>query len=139
MRGAWSQGFRVPSINEFYLGNGNNATPAVDPCTPDNAPNAPFCAANGHNPAGASPQNGGQINSINGGNPRLTPEKSISKTVGFVYNPSSLPGFDLSVDYYHINLVNTVSVLGTQNIVNGCYKSNVQPYCKLIKIGRAHV
>ena len=139
LRGAWSQGFRVPSINEFYLGNGNNATPAVDPCTPDNAPNAPFCAANGHNPAGASPQNGGQINSINGGNPRLTPEKSISKTVGFVYNPSSLPGFDLSVDYYHINLVNTVSVLGTQNIVNGCYKGNVQPYCKLITIAGGSV
>ena len=132
LRGAWSQGFRIPSINEFYLGNSNNATPAVDPCTPDHTPNGAFCAANGHNPATALAQNGGQINSINGGNPNLTPERSISKTLGFVYNPEWLAGFDLSVDYYDIKVVNLVSTLGTQNIIDGCYQSNVKAYCGVI-------
>ncbi|HSC46620.1 MAG TPA: TonB-dependent receptor [Gammaproteobacteria bacterium] len=136
LRGSWSQGFRVPSISEFYLGVSNNATPAVDPCTVGQAGPA-FCGPNGH-PV-VAPQNGGQINTLNGGNPALSPEKSISKTAGFVYNPDWLTGYDLSVDYYWINLVNTVSTLGTQNIVNGCYFNNVQPYCSLITVAGGEI
>ena len=99
LRGSWSQGFRIPSISEFYVGQANNFPAVTDPCTLG-VTNGPFCAANGH-PVVAKQANG-QINTISGGNPNLTPEKSISKTVGFVYNPDWLPGYDLSVDYYDI-------------------------------------
>ncbi|HET7174635.1 MAG TPA: TonB-dependent receptor [Gammaproteobacteria bacterium] len=136
LRGAWSQGFRVPSISEFFSGVGNNFPAVTDPCTLGNAGGA-FCASNGH-PI-VSKQSNGQINTLNGGNAHLTPEKSISKTVGFVYNPDWIPGYDLSVDYYDINLVNTVGTLGPTNILDGCYQSNVQPYCKLITVAAGSI
>ncbi|HEV2112007.1 MAG TPA: TonB-dependent receptor [Gammaproteobacteria bacterium] len=131
IRGSWSQGFRIPSISEFYVGVNNNFPAVSDPCAVGNAGGA-FCTANGH--PTIVKQASGQINTLDGGNPALTPEKSISKTVGFVYNPASLPGFDVSVDYYDISLVNTIATLGPQNILNGCYQGNVQSYCKLIQI-----
>ena len=136
LRGSWSQGFRVPSISEFYAGVGNNFPAVTDPCTIGNA-NPQFCASNGH-PV-ISKQSNGQINTIAGGNANLTPEKSISKTVGFVYNPDWLPGYDLSVDYYDISLGNTVATIGPTNILNGCYAGNVQSYCKLITIVSGNV
>ncbi|HSC48342.1 MAG TPA: TonB-dependent receptor, partial [Gammaproteobacteria bacterium] len=136
LRGSWSQGFRVPSISEFYLGTGNNFPAVTDPCTIGNA-NPPGCAANGH-PVVAKQANG-QINTVGGGNASLTPEKSISKTAGFVYNPDWAPGYDLSVDYYDISLVNTVATLGPQNILNGCYFGNVQAYCSLITVVAGNV
>jgi len=150
IRGSWSQGFRVPSITEFYLGTNNNFPAATDPCTVGNngitatstnaqvlaGPAAGCVLATGKAFHGAPffKQASGQINTLSGGNASLTPEKSISKTVGFVYNPASLPGYDLSVDYYWINLVNTVNQLGTQNIIDGCYLSKVTPYCSLIQV-----
>ncbi|HET7175367.1 MAG TPA: TonB-dependent receptor [Gammaproteobacteria bacterium] len=131
LRGSWSQGFRVPSISEFYEGINNNFPAVTDPCTIGNAGGA-FCASNGH-PVVAK-QISGQISTIAGGNAKMTPEKSISKTVGFVYNPDWMPGYDLSVDYYHISLVNTVATIGPDNILDGCYQANVQSYCKLIQV-----
>ena len=131
LRGSWSQGFRIPSISEFYVGANNNFPAVTDPCTIGNAGGA-FCASNGH-PI-VTRQSSGQISTLQGGNPNMTPEKSISKTVGFVYNPDWLPGYDLSVDYYWINMLNTVASIGPQNIVNGCYQANVQDYCKLLQV-----
>ena len=136
LRGSWSQGFRIPSISEFYVGLNNNFPAVSDPCTIGNAGGA-FCASNGH-PV-ISKQSNGQINTVNGGNAGLRPERSISKTVGFVYNPDWLPGYDLSVDYYNISLVDTIASPGPQNILNGCYQSNVQSYCKLIQIVAGNV
>ncbi|MGH8399150.1 MAG: TonB-dependent receptor domain-containing protein, partial [Gammaproteobacteria bacterium] len=113
LRGSWSQGFRLPSVSEFYAGVGNNFPAVTDPCAskvpggPPQNPAAIYCVANGH-PLGKVQPNS-QIQTLFGGNPDLTPERSISKTVGFVYNPDWIPGYDLSVDYYHISLVNTVS------------------------------
>ena len=132
LRASWSQGFRVPSISEFYAGSANNFPAVTDPCTTTATIKGPYCAANGH-PI-LAPQANGQLQSISGGNARLTPEKSISKTVGFVYNPDWMPGFDTSVDYYKVDVVNVVGLLGAQNIVSGCYFNNVKPYCDLIDV-----
>jgi iron complex outermembrane recepter protein len=132
LRASWAQGFRVPSISEFYAGVGNNFPPATDPCQATAPVQGPYCAANGH-PIGPG-QSGGQINTLAGGNANMTPEKSISKTVGFVYNPDWFPGFDFSADYYHIEVDNLIGTIGTQNLINGCYFGNVQSYCSKIQV-----
>ena len=87
-----------------------------------------FCSA-------AVTQPNGQIKTTVGGNTNLTPERSISRTVGFVYSPDWLPGFDFSMDYYKIDLLNAVSVVGAQTIMNGCYYGGNAGYCKLITRG----
>jgi outer membrane receptor protein involved in Fe transport len=38
------------------------------------------------------------------GNPALKPEKSINSELGIVYQPSWLPGFRVSVDYYRLGI-----------------------------------
>jgi len=129
LRGSWSQGFRIPSISEFFLGNSDNFPSLSDPCVHNAAATMPgFCPA-------AATQPNGQIKTTVGGNPNMTPERSISRTVGFVYSPDWLPGFDFSMDYYKIDLLNAVSAIGGQTIMNGCYIGGNLNYCKLITRG----
>ncbi|HKU19351.1 MAG TPA: TonB-dependent receptor, partial [Candidatus Saccharimonadales bacterium] len=124
LRGSWSQGFRIPSVSEFFLGNGDSFPTLTDPCVTGVGSPA-FCPA-------AAKQPNAQIRTTVGGNPNLTPERSISRTVGFVYSPDWLPGFDFSADYFKIELLNAVSVIGGQSIMNGCYIGGNLNFCKLI-------
>ena len=132
LRASWAQGFRIPSIDDLYLADSHSADFVVDPCVigPFNPSVAPFC--------GTGPYQ--QLDPFNptvpitvGGNTRLTPERSISQTVGFVYNPDWLRGFDVSMDYYKINLENAIGQVPTGLIVDGCYQSGLQQYCDLIR------
>jgi len=133
LRGSWSQGFRAPSLSDLYLGDVQNFPSLSDPCA-----GPPF---GGVPPGGALPpgcngvnhlQPNSQIVSTIGGNPSLTPEKAISRSVGFVYSPSWFPGFDFSLDYYKITLNNEVSSISPQTILNGCYLNGNQGFCNLI-------
>ena len=123
LRASWSQGFRVPSISEFYAGAANGFPAVTDPCA--SATPAPHCGT-------SHISGGGQIQTLAGGNANLKPERSISKTIGFVYNPDWLPGYDLSLDYYDIFVGNLVGTIGAQNIVNGCYLGGDPNLCALI-------
>ncbi|HVC37826.1 MAG TPA: TonB-dependent receptor, partial [Gammaproteobacteria bacterium] len=133
LRASWSQGFRTPSISNLYFGQSSNYPSASDPCAPPpygsytGGPLPPGCASV-HN------QPNSQIESTAGGNPNLTPEKAISRTVGFVYNPSWFPGFDFSADYYNIQLTNSIGTIGIQSILNGCYIQQNANFCKLITL-----
>ena len=131
VRASWSQGFRAPSLSELFLGNSDSFPAATDPCAKkpggwDGDPNhfptscAPFTATKPHT------QPNGQIQSTIGGNPNLTPEHATSKTAGFVYNPDYMPGFDFSLDYYHIELDRQITAISPQIILNGCYPQNGQ-------------
>ncbi|MGB9429459.1 MAG: TonB-dependent receptor [Gammaproteobacteria bacterium] len=126
LRGSWSQGFRIPSVSEFFEGSSNSYPGLTDPCVVN-----PAAAKPGFCPAHATQPNA-QIQTTVGGNPNMTPERSISRTVGFVYSPDWLPGFDFSADYFKIDLLNAVSVIGGQTIMNGCYIGGNLNYCKLI-------
>lgn len=61
------------------------------------------------------------------GNPNLTPEIARNTQLGAVLaNPSWLPGFSLSFDYYKIKVSDVVSSLSAQQIVDFCI-GNVLP------------
>jgi iron complex outermembrane receptor protein len=132
VRASWSQGFRMPSLSELFLGASDSFPPVTDPCakspggwngTPATFPGscAPFTA--GH----PRVQPNAQIRSTVGGNTSLSPEHATSKSVGFVYNPDFIPGFDFSLDYYHIELDKTISAISPQILVNGCFPQNGGP------------
>jgi iron complex outermembrane recepter protein len=133
LRASWSQGFRAPSISNLYFGQSSSYPPASDPCAPPpygsytGGPLPPGCGSV-HN------QPNGQIKSTAGGNPGLTPERAISKTVGFVYNPDFFPGFDFSADYYYIALNNKIGTISPQTILNGCYLQQNAGFCNLITV-----
>ncbi len=61
------------------------------------------------------------------GNPNLVPETARNTEVGAVLsNPSWLPGFSLSVDYYNIQISDVISALGAQQLVNYCQQGVTQ-------------
>jgi outer membrane receptor protein involved in Fe transport len=69
--------------------------------------------------------------SPSGSNPDLTPELSDTLTLGFVYRPSFIDGFGLSVDYYSLKIEDAISQLSAQTIINQCVAGD-QSLCDLI-------
>lgn len=135
VRGSWSQGFRAPNISELFAGFSTLDITGTDPCSNYltsgvSAQTQQRCAAAGVPPSYA--QTGGQLGSEEFGNVNLKPETSISKTVGFVYSPSWLVGFNMNLDYYHIEVDNAIQPLQGTTILNNCYVLGVQSACNKI-------
>jgi iron complex outermembrane receptor protein len=117
LRAAWSQGFRAPSIQELFSAGTNFSANITDPC--DTPAASPVCATKGV-PATYTQPNA-QINTLEIGNRNLKPETSVSRTIGFVYSPDWLAGFNLNMDYYKIEVDNVIQPLSGQTILDECY------------------
>ncbi|HEV7632846.1 MAG TPA: TonB-dependent receptor [Steroidobacteraceae bacterium] len=71
---------------------------------------------------------------INGANPNLIPEKADTSTLGVVISPQSdgfLGRMQLSVDYYKIEIEDSIGVLGGATIVTRCFQGATE-FCPLI-------
>ncbi len=131
-RGTWAQGFRAPSISELFLGASQNFPNVLDPCSTAGVGSGPNCPANS-----PVPQPNTQIGSTVGGNANLQPEQATTRTIGFVWSPAFLEGFDFSADYFKTEITNQVSALSAQELVNLCYGPGAapaanNPYCNLV-------
>lgn len=75
-----------------------------------------------------------QITLMNGGNPNLAPEEADTTTVGLVWQPtdSILDGFQVSLDWYEIEVDGLVGSLGQQRIVDECF-AGVANLCDLVE------
>jgi outer membrane receptor protein involved in Fe transport len=118
LRGTWAEGYRAPSIANLFSGNSDSYPSITDPCNSvdGKTPALPGCAGV---PDGYSQPNT-QIRITNVSTPTLQPEESESKTIGLVYNPEWLDGFELTVDYYDIELTDTIGRYGASRIMNEC-------------------
>ena len=133
LRATFSQGFRAPNVSELFAGQGDSFPNLSDPCSdflglqdPDQAQSSDVvnnCISQGVPADGSYVQANSQIRITQGSNPNLQPETSDSFTFGFVYSPSWLDGFDLTVDYYEIELQDAISTVGAQTILNACSQS----------------
>ncbi|HEX2667686.1 MAG TPA: TonB-dependent receptor [Gammaproteobacteria bacterium] len=128
IRTSWSQGFRAPSINDLFSGNTNLSANITDPCSGPVSGRPASCVGV---PASYVQPNA-QINTLEGGNPNLQPETSVSRTLGFVYSPEGLTGFNLSMDYYKIDVNDTINPISGQAIFDGCYFGGDQSLCNRI-------
>ncbi len=54
------------------------------------------------------------------GNPNLKPEHARTYTAGIVISPTSMPGFQASVDWYKIKIVDSISTPGNQTLIDQC-------------------
>jgi outer membrane receptor protein involved in Fe transport len=68
----------------------------------------------------------------------LRPERATTKTGGVVLSPRMIPGLNLSVDYYKINLKDAISSIAGQSVLDLCFASITTanpgggPFCQYV-------
>ena len=108
-----SRDIRAPNLNELFQAGTANSDSVSNPGFANGiAP--PFA------PAGQPAQATYAYSGFATGNRNLTPEKSNQWNVGAVLTPSFLPGFNLAVDYFDIDVGQGISAFSAQQIVNLC-------------------
>lgn len=123
LRGVRSRSVRAPNFGELYRPQTETASGSpADTCmgaaynlTPERAAN---CRALGI----AAPLPYEQLGPIivSGGNPDLQPETSNSLTLGAVFRPRFLPGFDATIDYWNIEISNVIASFGAGDVYRLC-------------------
>lgn len=132
LRADWGQGFRAPNIDELFAGQGIANPTVFDPCSAYTRSGVdPTVARNCVNAGvpGGYVQPDQQIQTLDGGNPNVKPETSISEDVGFVYNPHQLPALSVTATYYRVKIQNTIQPYGPNNILEACYISGDPGFC----------
>lgn len=132
IRAGYQRAVRAPNIAELFAGIGQNFPGAQDPCASGNFANevisnpnlAAACINNGvgANSVGNFVQTNSQIPSTVGGNPDLFEETADTYTVGFVAQPNFIPGLNITLDYYNIEITDVITQFGgsAQNVLNIC-------------------
>ena len=125
----FANGFQDP-CDQRFIGNGPNRAAR---CAEAGIPTTITLPDGRVVPWTNTPNSG--LSGFNQGNAGLQPEKSDSFTVGAVFQPSFLPGFSLTVDYYNIKIKDAISGLTGQAIANRCYddpNTLDNQYCRAI-------
>jgi iron complex outermembrane recepter protein len=68
---------------------------------------------------------------FSGGNPLVEPEEADTTTVGFVFRPNFLNGFEASIDWYDIEINGAIAQLTPQQLMDGCFQGD-QVLCQYI-------
>jgi len=135
LRATAGTAFRAPTIEELFDGLGTDAPTYSDPC--DASDFQTGYGGNGTNIAPGCQQVANrtdtQTRSLIGGNANLQPETADTYTAGFVFTPE-IGGNDLSitVDYWKIELEDSISSFGVQFTLDQCYVEQIQASCDLI-------
>jgi outer membrane receptor protein involved in Fe transport len=104
-----SRDIRAPNLGElFTAGQTGSGVVFQDP----------FRATNGvpdFNPNGFS---------LTQGNPNLQPEEADTTGFGVVLAPRFMPGFQMAIDYYNIEVEGSVQAPGAQKVIDLCFQGN---------------
>jgi outer membrane receptor protein involved in Fe transport len=127
LRGNYGKAVRAPNVSETGFPPVPNFAPGfADPCASGQIANNPNRAGNCLADLGPAllaglPNVTYSLPIISGSNPGLLPETSKSLTLGAVFQPSFIPGFSVSADYYNIKVEDVIVSLSAQSIANNCY------------------
>ncbi|MBW0007783.1 MAG: TonB-dependent receptor, partial [Sphingomonas sp.] len=128
-RGNYQHAVRAPNIAELFTPLTTILTNlSQDPCAlaaPTlNANLRAICLAQGA-PVGRigliNNPTAGQANITTGGNLNLKPEKANTWTVGAVLRPRFIPGFNATIDYYHIKVTDAITLPTPADIIGACF------------------
>ncbi|PTA72586.1 MULTISPECIES: TonB-dependent receptor [unclassified Stenotrophomonas] len=141
VRGTWSEGFRAPTVADLYGGISQTFPNYTDPCDTSFGPAAGNARCLADVPAGfrqpntsssgPAPGPGEASNTpfVTGSTPGLTPETSKSKTIGIVWSPGFLSGFNTSLDWWNIRIDNTIVADSPTDLLNDCYLRGIESRC----------
>ncbi|VXB37940.1 TonB-dependent receptor [Luteimonas sp. 9C] len=141
VRGTWSQGFRAPTISDLFGGESQSFEFYADPCDSvyGIAAGSARCLADvpadfrqrANTPDGLSESQEDQSDRAftSGSNPGLTPEESVSKTLGLVYSPSQVEGLNIALDWWNIRIDNTIIGDSPTTVLDDCYARGIESRC----------
>jgi outer membrane receptor protein involved in Fe transport len=138
LRGSYQRAVRAANIVELFTAQGFNLFDAPgDPCGAQaRSASDADCIATGVPAAnvgtGLLDSPAGQYSFLQGGNPALTPEESDTYSYGVVFQPRWVPGLAITVDYFDIQIDNTISTFGPNNTLTACYAVGDQAACDRI-------
>jgi outer membrane receptor protein involved in Fe transport len=127
LRAGLARAVRAPSLVDLYSEQSQNFADIEDPCAAHNIgggspTRAANCAAAGI-PANFDWTEAATPEILSGGNPDLKEETSDSFTAGIVLQPTFLPGFTFSADYFDIDIDDVITAPDAQQIMDACYDS----------------
>ena len=138
-RGAYNRAVRAPNIQELFATQFVGLDGGTDPCAGHAITATEFgCIAQGLRVGQTTPTNpAAQYNGLLGGLPTLTPEVASTKTFGVVLQPSFIPRFALTVDYFDIKVKKAIQSFGADAILAQCGTGSTSatvtdPSCALI-------
>ena len=121
-----SRDIRAPNLNDLFQAGTANSDAVTNPGFITGA-SPPFV------PAGQAPVASYSYSGFATGNPNLDPERSNQWNIGAVFSPTFLPGFNLAVDYFDIEVNSGISTFSAQQIVNLCFLGQ-QVFCDAISV-----
>ena len=143
LRFSFDRAVRAPNLIELFLApsKGQENVVGVDPCAGVPTATLAQCERTGVTPAeygdGVHANNitqcvSGQCGQVIEGNSQLQPEVAKTWSLGLTFTPAGLPGFNASIDYYHIRLENQIGTYPFAVILNGCLQQDNPNYCSQI-------
>jgi len=144
VRGTMEDVFRAPSLSELYVSGSDAPLIHTDPCNgytgaPAGSPLALACKnvltdgsfVNQLTLPGASQAatviQGSRVAGFN-----VKPEHGKSYDFGMVYSPSYVPGLSTTIDFWRVNLNDTITQVGLQSLLNLCANGSTV-YCQYIQ------
>jgi outer membrane receptor protein involved in Fe transport len=138
LRAGYNRAVRAPNVVELFSPQNVVLDGTVDPCAGLAAGN-PLVArcASLFNLTTAQvlalePDPAKQYNGKTGGNPNLRPEKSDTYTVGVVWSPSFMSGFNFTADYFDIKVEDYISNVGANILLTTCISGVHPEFCPLV-------
>lgn len=140
VRYTWGESFRAPTIGDLFGGTAEGFPAATDQCnmglvggiprynTLTPAQQANCDAQTGLTGTGVN-QPFGQIRGLFGSSIDLQPETGKNETIGMVWSPGFLEGFEMSLDYWKIELDNAISAYSVNFVIQQCYLQLDPGFC----------
>lgn len=134
IRATQGKSFRAPALTELFLPRATSFMSATDPCDARNIDAGPNPATRRANceaafvalglPASYELTSDVQAATVRGttaGNLDLVNELADQLTVGFVYQPSFVPGLAITADWVRVELTNSIENFNLTSIMQVCY------------------
>jgi outer membrane receptor protein involved in Fe transport len=143
LRGTMEQVFRAPSLTELYTSGSDAPMIHSDPCNgyrgaPAGSPlalacqNVPTDGSFANSNAADRTQAGTIVQGAYVAGVPIKPEHGTSYDFGFVYSPSYVPGLSTTMDFWRVNLNDTLTTVGLQSLLDVC-AAGVTQDCQFIK------
>jgi outer membrane receptor protein involved in Fe transport len=123
VRGTYSTGFRAPTIAQLFSGNYLSWPSTTDPCSGNPTGwTEQNCRTDGVPEGFYDPQS--QLVETLGGNQDLLPETADIITGGLVFQPTFLEGLTFTVDYWNIEIADSIQAIGADVLLGLCYNAD---------------